>query len=1242
MKPLTSIVSLIFCPLFLWSQTTPQIIQTFLNQHYQEQHLTQQDISQWSITSQHQSSISHIDYVYIQQEYQGLKIANGIANFTLKEGKVWSMNNQLVANLQQKAPTNIPSISPLQAIQYAAQQLGLSPPHTLKQLKKTAAQHFLYHKGDISIEDIPVQLMYYATTAARLNLVWDLSIYQLDAQHWWSVKIDAQTGKLLDKKDWVTHCQFEHHTTSFCPRPNIKKQASTHCSHPSIIAQPDQYTVFALPTESPNHGTRTTVTNPANVLASPYGWHDTNAVAGPEFTITKGNNVYAYDDSLAINTPGSSPDGGNALEFNFAYYPTLLPSFSKAAAITNLFYTCNMAHDIFYHHGFDEASGNFQSNNYGNGGLGGDYLLAEAQDGGGSNNASFAVIGDGTSPRMQVFLWNINSGHHLTINSPSAITGTYYAGQSHLGPSLSTVPIMGNLVLVEDNIPPIHNGCEPIINTVVVNGQIAIINDDPYCSTKDKIEAAQNAGAIAVVIISEFHSPTHHISGSSSTITIPSIRISKADGDLIKAQMALGTVNASLHANSSPLVPEDGDFDNGLILHEYGHGVSSRLIGGAANPNCLDSAKHMGEGWSDWFALMLTIEPGDLATDPRGIATYAARQATGIRPAPYTTDTSINSYTYGASNNTTLLSDPHGIGFIYATVLWDLTWALIDYYGGSPNFNLYDSTGGNNIAMDLVLESLKSIKCNPGMVDGRNAMLNADSLLYQGRHQCLIWEVFAARGLGYYASQGSISSKTDQVEDFSLPPTCQTDPPRANFGYSSNSPCAQTVYFTDSSTYINPTWQWYFGDGDSSNLQEPIHTYDSIGIYTVLLVVSDSFSRDSIAQDIVITTPETPAIQDIEICSGDTAYFMANHPAIGTIQWKNANQQIIHTGDTLMIPPNGTSPQTYYAQRVVTAASQYIGPSNANIGLKAYTPAAYYFRMLNFRADQALDIVTAWVRSSRAFSATFYLVKGHNTDGSPPSAADIVEQRVINLPAGSGRITLNFSVPDSGLYCIGSSNSDLRYNRTGAQYPYTLGEYMTIQSSSDLNNPLQYYFILYDLEIRDPLCLSEMDTVELSTIGSDFTYNTSSGTVAFSNNSTGAYNWHWDFGDNNTSNLPNPVHTYTTAGNYTVSLSINDSSCTSNQTISIVLSTDPLQKKIPQVTLAPNPAHQESTLILSKAFSEDLEIQLVDVSGKIVQTQVLRAGKTQLTIDLSTLDTAVYWLRIKGETWIDFCKLIVY
>jgi len=212
----------------------------------------------------------------------------------------------------------------------------------------------------------------------------------------------------------------------------------------------------------------------------------------------------------------------------------------------------------------------------------------------------------------------------------------------------------------------------------------------------------------------------------------------------------------------------DGDYDNGVIAHEYGHGISNRLTGGPGASGCLSNQEQMGEGWSDFFGAVMTIEDGDMGADSRGIGTWLFGQGPnggGIRPHPYSTDMTVNPSTY---DDVKTFSVPHGVGSVWCTMLWDMTWALIDEYGWDSD--IYNGTGGNNIAMQLVMEGLKLQPCSPGFVDGRDAILEADQLLYGGANQSLIWTAFANRGLGYNADQGQSNSRLDGSEGFDLPP----------------------------------------------------------------------------------------------------------------------------------------------------------------------------------------------------------------------------------------------------------------------------------------------------------------------------------------------------------------------------------------------------------------------------------------------------------------------------------------
>jgi len=184
----------------------------------------------------------------------------------------------------------------------------------------------------------------------------------------------------------------------------------------------------------------------------------------------------------------------------------------------------------------------------------------------------------------------------------------------------------------------------------------------------------------------------------------------------------------------------------------------------------LGNAEQMGEGWSDWFTLITSVRPGDVPKQRRGIGTFVLRQpndGVGIRRVPYTTDMSINPHTYGTVANS---AGVHAIGEVWATVTWDLYWAMVEKYGYDPNWD--NPNSGNYRAVQLVMDGMKLQPCSPGFIDGRDAIMLADILNYNGEDTCLISQVFARRGMGIRASQGSSNSSTDGVEDFTPIPTC--------------------------------------------------------------------------------------------------------------------------------------------------------------------------------------------------------------------------------------------------------------------------------------------------------------------------------------------------------------------------------------------------------------------------------------------------------------------------------------
>ena len=76
------------------------------------------------------------------------------------------------------------------------------------------------------------------------------------------------------------------------------------------------------------------------------------------------------------------------------------------------------------------------------------------------------------------------------------------------------------------------------------------------------------------------------------------------------------------------------------------------------------------------------------------------------------------------------------MGYVWASMLWEMNWNLIDEHGFNPD--IYDAwdTGGNNLALQLVMDGMKFQRCRPGFVSGRDSILDADLALTGGENQC--------------------------------------------------------------------------------------------------------------------------------------------------------------------------------------------------------------------------------------------------------------------------------------------------------------------------------------------------------------------------------------------------------------------------------------------------------------------------------------------------------------------------
>src|SRR5690606_14419922 len=354
------------------------------------------------------------------------------------------------------------------------------------------------------------------------------------------------------------------------------------------------YRVFPLPVESPSHGGRALVSNPWFADASPEGWHTIpgGTYAGV-FTTTRGNNVMAYDDKNSMNTAGAYAEGGAGRVFDFPFVLNDTPG-NLNAATTNLFYINNKIHDIFYRLGFTETARNFQAWNFGKGGNQNDYVQAESQDGGGTNNANFSTPGDGSRPRMQMYLWEPSVIERVFYNSPPEAVGREVENyiSTTFGPALDATGVTADVKL-----SPVLDACTAL-PAESLTGRIGLI-ERGTCDFVVKVKNAQNAGAVAAIIYSlPTSTPTAGMAGVDATITIPSVLIENSEGVYMKGLLqASAPVNITLKYDPLMQKTRDGSFDNGIVIHEYGHGISTRLVGQLSSSI---NKEQMGEGWSDF------------------------------------------------------------------------------------------------------------------------------------------------------------------------------------------------------------------------------------------------------------------------------------------------------------------------------------------------------------------------------------------------------------------------------------------------------------------------------------------------------------------------------------------------------------------------------------------------------------------------------------------------------------------
>jgi hypothetical protein len=444
-----------------------------------------------------------------------------------------------------------------------------------------------------------------------------------------------------------------------------------------------------------------------------------------------GNNAHAYLDTDADN----APDAGGTLVTNGAFTATFDPSAPPGTgtnpdvSVQNLFHLTNVIHDTLLTAGFTEAAGNFQEDNFGGGGLGGDPVRAEAQDGSGTDNANFATPTDGTAPRMQMFLWHAPLTHRVVLDGT---TTSYGAAGASWGAQLAASGFQGTTVR-----PSVPDACATL--TRVPAGSF-VVAERGGCEFTTKALNAQKAGAAALVVVNNTDGNPFTMGGRDRRVTVPGVMVSRADGAWLGSGLAV-----TLQVVSPEPVMRDGDLDSDIVWHEYGHGLTWRMIGSMSGP----LAGAVGEGMSDVLAVVVNDDPV--------VGEYSLSDPAGIRRQSYE---EYDVMTYGDVTG----AEVHEDGEVYGAIGWAL-WKEYQAAGLGRAAILADLVNGMNFT-----------PAGPGFEQMRDGILKGLALTSPDR-SCMVWRSFARFGVGEGAV-GRVKGRSASVtESFSYPQECARTTP---------------------------------------------------------------------------------------------------------------------------------------------------------------------------------------------------------------------------------------------------------------------------------------------------------------------------------------------------------------------------------------------------------------------------------------------------------------------------------
>ena len=416
----------------------------------------------------------------------------------------------------------------------------------------------------------------------------------------------------------------------------------------------------------------------------------------------------------------------------------------------------------------------------------------------------------------------------------------------------------------------------------------------------------------------------------------------------------------------------------------------------------------------------------------------------------------------------------------------------------------------------------------------------------------------------------TIRQETDaSVTDtgFAINWTCTgaSSPPAAAFEADITNTCNGKVKFKDKTVGAVTSWAWTFGDGGTSTLQNPTHTYTTNGTYTVTLVATNSFGSNTSTRTsyIVVNRPLGPSIVNGARCGTGTVTLSAT--TTNNVNWYNAATDTVRISNANpFITPSISSTTTYYVEQAIPQTPYNLGPVTNAFGTGG-----------NFNGDRTWGLKFRVLKPCVLNSVYVYAQgAGFRTIQYRDTAGSVIASRNIYIPNGGSRINLNIDLTP-GTWILGVQDSmNLYRNNSGASYPYNdAGGYVSIISTNlpvTTTGATGYYYYFYDWNVQGYDCLSRRVAVT-ATVNPIPTVNAGrdstkcggiSGVIRIGGSPTATggstpYTYAWSPATGLTSStIANPNANPTTTTNYALQVTDNKG-CIGLDTVRIGIGTNP-------------------------------------------------------------------------------------